>query len=162
VISFIKNLKAKINKSHFYFSCKHFTNQHLKAWLSLDQIRKEIKGEEVLVGPVMNISFAEKLVDLEKLYLDRVGIQELANNLFEGLTSLAKLHLSYNRLANLDNKPFQGLSNLSILILSGNQLVQLGNKPFERLKNLIHLDLNYNQMNTVVLQLFAPYTVALP
>ena len=92
--------------------------------------------------------------DLEQLAINRLGLEELPEDIFDGLSSLWRLSLSWNDLEELPADVFDGLSNLTNLYIEGNELTTLPADVFDGLGSLETLRLNDNELTTLPADVF--------
>ncbi|CAG9822776.1 unnamed protein product [Phaedon cochleariae] len=91
---------------------------------------------------------------LLELYLPRISIKEIPDELFKNLTQLQRLHLWQNQLTVLTNDSFIGLKNLRSLELSSNKIASIEPYAFSKLPMLINISLRRNNLGHVSSDLF--------
>ena len=94
------------------------------------------------------------LSGLEQLAINRLGLEELPEDIFDGLSSLWRLSLSWNDLEELPADVFDGLSNLTHLYIEGNEITTLPADVFDGLSSLETLHLRDNELNALPADVF--------
>lgn len=91
-----------------------------------------------------------ELVNLQRIYLSRNGIAEIADRAFHGLTNLVELDLAHNNLTVVPANVFKDFPLLMRLTLSGNPIRVVGARAFQPLSYLINLELSNCAIETVM------------
>ena len=94
------------------------------------------------------------LVNLETLFLKRVGLVELQAGVFDDLSALRDLKLHDNRLTFLPHGVFDGLRQLESLSLYQNRLTELPPGVLEGVPRLRFLTLYENEISSIAADLF--------
>lgn len=94
-------------------------------------------------------------MDLEVLDLSNNQIDNLEDNIFQGLSKIKVLKLSGNKISNLTRHSLKGLDTLEHLILSNNQIREISVHAFTHLKSLKRLDLSGNQIKHLDADVFS-------
>lgn len=89
------------------------------------------------------------LINLQRLYLSRSKIGQLAETAFMGLTGLVELDLSGNNITQVPSDTFPSYPGLMRLILNGNPIREVRSKAFYPLVHLTVLELNECKLETI-------------
>lgn len=89
------------------------------------------------------------------LWLIDNKLQQIQQNIFDGLYNLQSLNLRNNQLQQIQSNAFIGLQNLQLLDLADNKLHQIQPNAFNGLQNLEKLELQDNQLQQINPQVFA-------
>ncbi|XP_034242956.1 amphoterin-induced protein 2 [Thrips palmi] len=95
------------------------------------------------------------LVNLQRIYLPRNGLTEIADKAFHGLTNLVELDLSHNNLTAVPTHAFKDFPLLMRLSLSSNPIRSVAAGAFVPLSYLINLELSACAIETVMDDAFA-------
>ncbi|PRD38253.1 UNVERIFIED_CONTAM: Lrfn5 [Trichonephila clavipes] len=94
------------------------------------------------------------LVNLQKLYLSRCGIEHIDDFALNRISNLVELDLSDNLISYVPTAAFRHLPLLRHLILSGNPLVIIPTQAFVELKTLIILEIGNCKIDTIATRAF--------
>ncbi|GIY96665.1 leucine-rich repeat and fibronectin type-III domain-containing protein 5 [Caerostris extrusa] len=94
------------------------------------------------------------LVNLQKLYLARCGIEHIDDFALNRISNLVELDLSDNLISYIPTAAFRHLPLLRHLILSGNPLVIVPTQAFVELKTLIILEISNCKIDTIATRAF--------
>ncbi|XP_054708579.1 leucine-rich repeat-containing protein 24-like [Uloborus diversus] len=94
------------------------------------------------------------LVNLQKLYLARCGIEHIDDFALNRISNLVELDLSDNLISYIPTAAFRHLPLLRHLILSGNPLVIIPTQAFVELKTLIILEVSGCKIDTIATRAF--------
>ena len=97
----------------------------------------------------INSNAFKGLVNIEKISVKQIVLEEIEGGLFEDLPNLKYLNLSYNKLKKIDSNAFEGLEQLEELYLYLNELTVINVKLFASLSNLKVLVLDNNKLKTI-------------
>ncbi|KAK3915300.1 Leucine-rich repeat and fibronectin type-III domain-containing protein 5 [Frankliniella fusca] len=95
------------------------------------------------------------LVNLQRIYLARNGLADIAARAFHGLTNLVELDLSHNNLTAVPSHAFKDFPHLMRLTLSGNPIRSVAARAFQPLSYLVNLELSGCAIETVLDDAFA-------
>ncbi|XP_055927843.1 leucine-rich repeat-containing protein 24-like [Argiope bruennichi] len=94
------------------------------------------------------------LVNLQKLYLSRCGIEHVDDFALNRISNLVELDLSDNLISYIPTAAFRHLPLLRHLILNGNPLVIVPTQAFVELKTLIILEISNCKIDTIATRAF--------
>ncbi|XP_071044246.1 leucine-rich repeat-containing protein 24-like [Parasteatoda tepidariorum] len=94
------------------------------------------------------------LVNLQKLYMARCGIEHIDDFALNRISNLIELDLSDNLISYIPTAAFRHLPLLRHLILSGNPLVIIPSQAFVELKTLIILEVSNCKIDTIATRAF--------
>lgn len=94
------------------------------------------------------------LVNLQKVYLARCGIEHIDDFALNRISNLVELDLSDNLISYIPTAAFRHLPLLRHLILSGNPLVIIPTQAFVELKTLIILEVGNCKIDTIATRAF--------
>ncbi|KFM74116.1 Leucine-rich repeat and fibronectin type-III domain-containing protein 5, partial [Stegodyphus mimosarum] len=94
------------------------------------------------------------LVNLQKVYLARCGIEHIDDFALNRISNLVELDLSDNLISYIPTAAFRHLPLLRHLILSGNPLVIVPSQAFVELKTLIILEISNCKIDTIAARAF--------
>lgn len=94
------------------------------------------------------------LVNLQKLYLSRCGIEHIDDFALNRISNLIELDLSDNLISYIPTAAFRHLPLLRHLILSGNPLVIVPSQAFVELKTLTILEISGCKIDTIASRAF--------
>ena len=89
------------------------------------------------------------LFNLEELYLDNLGIQDLSDNALHGLDSLEVLDLTLNYISEIKPFMFSHCKNLTTLKLTDNFISEIQESSFGGLSVLESLDISLNKLKVL-------------
>ncbi|KAJ1526934.1 hypothetical protein ONE63_008482 [Megalurothrips usitatus] len=95
------------------------------------------------------------LVNLQRIYLSRNGLMEIADRAFHGLTNLVELDLTHNNLTAVPTHTFKDFPLLMRLSLSGNPIRSVSSRAFQPLSYLVNLELTGCAIETIQDDAFA-------
>lgn len=101
-----------------------------------------------------NAFLSAGLVNLQKLYLSRCGIEHIDDFALNRISNLIELDLSDNLISYIPTAAFRHLPLLRHLILSGNPLVIVLSQAFVELKTLIILEISNCKIDTISTRAF--------
>lgn len=93
--------------------------------------------------------------NLEVVYNDLVGFQEITNLDFENATNLKRFYGRGNHIKELDGFIFENAVNLKHLVLSSNYIKYVNESAFAGLYSLVNLDLSQNYIKRLDAPVFA-------
>lgn len=103
---------------------------------------------EVKCGGVDNLSRSKNL------HLDKRDIENIDENVFQGLDNLENLDLGGNKLQKINISTFKGLGNLKKLWLDENQVVKIEENAFVHLTQLQVLSFSNNKLSRIEANMF--------
>lgn len=89
------------------------------------------------------------LVNLQRLYLGRSHIAQIASEAFNGLFGLVELDLSENKIEEVPTDTFASYPNLMRLILNGNPIKEIRQDAFCPLKHLTNLEISKCEIKVI-------------
>jgi len=89
------------------------------------------------------------LINLQRLYLSRSHISQIAAEAFVGLVGLVELDLSENLIEDVPTDTFASCSNLMRLILNGNRIRKIRQGAFRRLAELTNLEISQCEIEEI-------------
>lgn len=101
-----------------------------------------------------NAFLSAGLVNLQKLYLAKCGIEHIDDFALNRISNLIELDLSDNLISYIPTAAFRHLPLLRHLILSGNPLVIVLTQAFVELKTLIILEISNCKIDTIATRAF--------
>lgn len=85
---------------------------------------------------------ALRLINLQRLYLGRSHISQIATQAFAGLVGLVELDLSENMIEEVPTDTFDSYPGLMRLILNGNPIREIRHNAFRTLRHLTNLEIS--------------------
>ncbi|UYV75763.1 kek1 [Cordylochernes scorpioides] len=101
-----------------------------------------------------NAFFGVGLVNLQRVYLDKCGVEHIDEFAFYKITNLVELDLSYNLLQHVPSAAFRYTPLLRVLLLTSNPISSISTQAFSELKNLIILDLSNCKIESISFRAF--------
>lgn len=144
-----QNMDNQTFKSYVVQRIKDFAANSPGTWIKLNLWFNNLGNDLTFLGDLLQaiVATVKALkIDLAALNLTNNQLEELPEQLFDGLNNLVLIELGGNKLVNLPDHIFEGLNNLRTLGLSFNQLGNLPDHLFDGLNNLQSLILSNNKL----------------
>lgn len=106
-------------------------------------------SDNQLVNLPAECFFVLGLINLQRLYLGRSHIIEIASQAFVGLVGLVELDLSENKIEEVPTDTFASCPSLMRLTLSGNPIKEIRQDAFRRLMHLTNLEISKCEIKVI-------------
>jgi Leucine-rich repeat (LRR) protein len=147
------------NRDVTYFFL-HITKEHLTQFSKKLIVKSFPQLETLVVVPLNPEDYSYKNLMIKKkdfkefkliysLGINRVGVDDLPNDVFNHLTQLTALNLGSNKISNLPFNLLDSLPELRILVLNDNKIEEIPKEFFDNNKALAHLELTNNPLKKI-------------